>query len=178
MRQVEESMASRIFLTMVLFLCSGFEGSIAAQSSTIRGTYRNPALGYSIRIPDGLKGTTGDQDGPERGVGISLPSGGTIIVFGEPNSLEWKTPEQGINDWMARPDCASRASDARPAPLGKLHGATGTVACSNRVLKSILAFRSGGPIYWLRLETTPTHESEDNEVLQRIATSFRLIRWN
>ena len=172
-------MASRIFFTMVLFLCSGFESSIAAQSSTIKGTYRNPALGYSVRIPDGLKGTTGDQDGPERGVGISLPSGGTIIVFGEPNSLEWKTPEQGINDWMARPDCASRASDAKPALLGKLQGATGTIVCGDRVMKAILALRPhGGPIYWLLLETSPAHESEEDAIFGSVAASFRLIRWN
>src|SRR5262245_66384361 len=65
------------------------------------GTYRNAALGYSIRVQAGLKGTTGDQAGPEWGLRISLPSGGMISVWGEPNSLEWKSPEQGVH-WMRR----------------------------------------------------------------------------
>ena len=63
----------------------------------VEGTYRNPALGYSIEIPRDLKATTGDQAGPERGLRISLPSGGKIVVFGEPNSLvKLLTPFRGL----------------------------------------------------------------------------------
>jgi len=78
-----------------------------AQVRYVKGSYRNPALGYSITIPHGLKGVTGDQDGPERGIGIELPSGGKISVFGEPHSLEWKTPEEGVKAELTPAGCDS-----------------------------------------------------------------------
>ena len=178
MQQVEECMTSRILLTILLFIHPGFEGSIVAQSRAVQGTYRNPALGYSIEIPRGLRAVMGGQAGPERGIGISLPSGGIIAVFGEPNSLEWKTPKEGLAGKPSRPDCDSGAPEIRPVLLGKLQGAMGTLVCGNLVLKSILAFRpGGGPIYWVRLETTRAHESEDDAVFHRIAATFRLISW-
>src|SRR5438445_13643499 len=77
----------------------------------IEGTYRNPALGYAIKLPHGLKGMTGDQAGPERGLRISLSSGGEIVVFSEPNSLEWKTPEEGVRSVLAYETCASRRQE-------------------------------------------------------------------
>jgi hypothetical protein len=91
-------MSSRILATSVLLLLTACPNIASAQVRSIEGTYRNPALGYSIQIPRGLKGVTGDQDGPERGLRISLASGGDIVVFGEPHSLEYKTPEDGLKD--------------------------------------------------------------------------------
>lgn len=150
----------------------------SAQVRLIEGTYRNPALGYSIQIPGGLKGITGDQSGPERGVKISLRSGGTITVFGEPNSLEWKTPEEGVDQELTLKDCNSADRNVKPALIGKHKGARGRLVCGDRVLILILAFRPrGGPIYWLRLDTSNAHESEDDAILQGIAASFRLIPW-
>jgi hypothetical protein len=170
-------MVSRILLVGVLLLQTASVQVAKPETRSIEGTYRNPALGYSIRIPPGLKGTTADQSGPERGVGISLPSGGTITVFGEPNSSEWKTPEEGLA--AERPLCDFGQYEVRAAFLGKLQGAKGASTCGDRVLTSILAFHPhGGPIYWLQLKTTLAHESEDNTVLEKIATSFRLIRRN
>ena len=149
-----------------------------AESRSIEGTYRNSALGYSIKIPRGLKGVTGDQAGPERGVRISLPSGGEIAVFGEPNSLEWKSPEEGVETELPRSNCGSGQREVKPALVGRLNGAIGNLICDNRVLTLFLVFRShGGPIYWLRLETVRAHESEDKAILERIATSFRLVPW-
>ena len=40
-------------------------------------------------VTGGLKAITGGESGPEPGVRISLPSGGSIIVYGEPNALEF-----------------------------------------------------------------------------------------
>ena len=155
---------------------------VRAETRSVEGTYRNPGLGYSIKIPRGLKGVTGDQDGPERGVRIPLASGGEIVVFGEPNSLEWKSPEEGMEDWMEdhlkRPACNSGERKIERARVGRLNGAKGTLICGDRVLKVLLAFRSsGGPIYWIRLETLRVHQSEDEAVLETVAMSFKLIRW-
>jgi hypothetical protein len=155
---------------------------VRGESKSIEGTYRNPALGYSIKIPRGLKGVTGDQDGPERGVRIPLASGGEIVVFGEPNSLEWKSPEEGMGEWIGnhlkKPTCNSGERKIERVRVGRLNGAKGTLICGDRVLKVLLAFRSsGGPIYWIRLETLRVHQSEDEAVLETVAGSFKLIRW-
>jgi hypothetical protein len=155
---------------------------VCAESRSVEGTYRNFALGYSIKIPYGLKGVTGDQDGPERGVRIPLASGGEIVVFGEPNSLEWKSPEEGIGDWMGdylkRPTCNSGERKIERARVGRLNGAKGTLICGDRVLKVLLAFRSsGGPTYWIRLATLRVNQSEDEAVLEAVTASFKLIRW-
>jgi len=150
-----------------------------AQSRSIEGTYRNPALGYSIKIPRGLKGVTGDQAGPERGVGVSLPSGGVIGVFGEPNSAEYKTAEEGMRAELNLQGCKSPQQEVKRALVGGVKGAKGRLVCGERVLIWFLAFRTGGgPIYWLSLTTDRDHEVEDAAVLETIAASFKLIRWN
>jgi hypothetical protein len=157
-------------------------GICAAQTDPrwITETYRNPALGYSVKVPPGLKGLTGDQAGPERGLRISLPSGGSISVWGEPNSAEWKTPKQGVRSTLEWEKCpSSQQVEVSAAPVGKLTGAKGVLVCRDRVLKVFLVFRSGGePIYWLRLETASAHRLEDESTLNRLAATFNIIPWN
>jgi hypothetical protein len=98
-----------------------------------------------------------------------LASGGEIVVFGEPNSLEWKSPEEGIRTELV---CASDRQEVRQANIGKLSGAKASLVCGDRVLRMFLAFRKkGGLVYWLRLETVRTHESEDDAILDSV------IRW-
>jgi hypothetical protein len=148
------------------------------ESRWIEGTYRNPALGYSVKIPLGLKAIVGDESGPERGVRIPLPSGGEIVVFGEPNSLEWKSPEEGVRMGIPRSDCATDSQQIKQAKIGQLNGAETSLVCHDRVFRVLLAFRKGGgPIYWLRLETVRSHQSEDEAILNGVAASFKQIRW-
>jgi hypothetical protein len=133
--------------TLVLILvCIGVA---QADPRPVRGTYRNAALGYSISVPRGLTGEAGDQAGPERGLGISLPSGGNISAFGEPNSLEWKSPESGVEWALANEKCSSgRQQETSLAHVGKLIGSKGKLVCNGRVLEILLVFRTGGgPIY-------------------------------
>jgi hypothetical protein len=171
-------MSSRILATGVLLLLTACPNIASAQVRSIEGTYRNPALGYSIQIPPGLKGVTDDQDGPERSLRISLASGGDMVVFGEPNSLEYKTPEDGLKDELELKDCDSGQRKIKPAIVGNVKGASGRLVCGDRVLNLFLAFRPGGePIYWFRLETTRTHEPEDKALFAAVATSFKLIPW-
>jgi len=171
-------MCSRTLTTGVLLLMIACANIASAQVRSIEGTYRNPALGYSIQIPRGLKGITGDQDGPERGVKISLPSRGQIVVFGEPNSLEFKSPEDGVREELKLEHCESAQQEILPTAVGKLKGARGRLVCGDRVLNLFLAFRpQGGPIYWLRLETTQAHELEDQTVLRTVVGGFKLIHW-
>ena len=171
-------MSSRILTTGALLLLIACAKTALAQVKSIEGTYRNPALGYSIKIPPGLKGLVGEEDGPQRGVRIPLPSGGEIVVFGEPNSLEFKSPQDGVRKELKLKDCESAQQEIQPAAVGKLKGARGRLVCGDRVFNLFLAFRpQGGPIYWLRLETSRAHESEDEPILGTIGASFRLIRW-
>jgi|HubBroStandDraft_6_1064221.scaffolds.fasta_scaffold147113_2 hypothetical protein len=171
-------MLSRFLTAGALIVQVVCAGLVFAQSRSIEGTYRNSALGYSIQIPSGLKGAAGGGDGPERGVRISLPSGSDIVVFGEPNSLEYKSPEDGVRADLELKGCESGQQEIQPSALGKIKAARGRLVCGDRVLNLFLAFRpQGGPIYWLRLETTRAHESEDELALDRVATSFKLIRW-
>lgn len=119
-----------------------------------------------------------DQAGPERGLEILLPSGCTVTVYGEPNSLEWNSPEDGVKFELTRQDCVRRQIEVKKTLVGKLAGAKASLVCGDRVLKAILVFRpGGGPIYWLRLETAHSHESEDGAILESVAASFKLIRW-
>ena len=172
-------MVSRMLMAGVLLVQLACTGGAWADARWIKGTYRNPALGYSIRIPHGLRGMAGDEAGPERGVRILLPSGGKIVVFGEPNSLEWKSPEEGVRAELTHAACASdQQEEVKQARIGRLSGAKASLVCGDRVLRVLLAFRTGGgPVYWLRLETVRAHESEDNAILESIASSLKLIRW-
>jgi hypothetical protein len=171
-------MVSRLLLTGVLLVQVAWAGVAWADARWVEGTYRNPALGYSIRIPRGLKGKAGDEAGPERGIRISLASGGEIVVFGEPNSLEWKSPEEGVRAELTHAACASSRQEVKQARVGRLSGAKASLVCGDRVLRMFLAFRvAGGPVYWLRLETVRAHEPEDDAILESIAASFKLIRW-
>ncbi len=144
----------------------------------VRGEYRNPSLGYSVTLPPSLKGVTGEQAGPERGVRVPLPTGGTVSVYGEPNSPEWKAPVEGVRDELSKERCAREQQEISPIRLGRLKGAKGRLACGDRVVVILLAFRpGGGPIYWLRLDTTPGYEHRDVTVLSDIAATFKLIPW-
>jgi hypothetical protein len=145
---------------------------------SVEGTYRNPALGYSIEVPPDLNAKAGDEAGPVRGITISLPSGGKIVVFGEPNSLEWKTPVEGVQAKLAREKCPSGHQKVSPARVGSLTGANGSLVCGDRVVKLFLAFRTGGgPIYCLRLDTHTASTSNDEKILQNVTASLNIIPW-
>ena len=92
--------------------------SARPESRWIEGTYRNPALGYSVKIPLGLKAIAGGESGAERGVRILLPSGGEIVVFGEPNSLDWKSPEEGVRMGIPNSDCTTDRPQIKQVKVG------------------------------------------------------------
>jgi hypothetical protein len=107
-----------------------------------------------------------------------LRSGGEIIVFGEPNSLDYKSPEEGVKAELTRKDCESSQREIKPALVGRLNGTKGSLSCGEHLVVLYLAFRAqGGPMYWLRLDTIPAHKSVEETILDRIAASFKLIGW-
>jgi len=152
---------------------------VTAEEGPFSGVYRNFAEGYSIKIPRGLSGDTRVSGGaPQRGVNISLPTGGVLSVWGEPNSLEWRGPSDGVQWRLENGECASGKAGPSNVVIGRVAGAQGRLACGNAVEILFLAFRpGGGPIYWLMLTTSPAHESEDKAVLEKVAATFRIIPW-
>jgi hypothetical protein len=164
----------RIGIIVVLAVCCV---SVAQTARRVTGDYSNRALGYEVTVPEGLVGTTGDQAGPERGITISLASGGTITVYGEPNSLEWKAPIDGIRHSLGLEKCNSDRRQATAfGRMGRLTATRGTLACDDRVLEMLLAFRSAGrPIYWITLRTTTQERVQDEAAFNKLAGTFRLI---
>jgi len=124
-RSKEISCGFILVCLLLLFIIGASPAS--PQSRSVEGIYRNFALGYSIRVPQGLTGETGDQAGPERGVTISLRSGGKLKAFGEPNSFEWKTPEEGVKYWLNHVDCKSSNPTVNATRLGNISAAQVTV---------------------------------------------------
>jgi hypothetical protein len=170
-----DCIVSSALMSGVLLIQLACSGVAFADARWVEGTYRNPAFGYSITIPPGLRGLADDKAGPERGVRISLPSGGVILVYGEPNSLHWKSPKEGLRSERANIACGYQPEVKQINFV--LNAAKAVQICGDRVLRVILAFRkSGGPVYWLRLETVRAHASEDEEILDSITESFKLIR--
>lgn len=150
--------------------------SAAQTDRRITGDYSNPALGYEVSIPEGLLGTT-DHAGPEKGFTISLSSGGTITVFGEPNSFGWKAPIDGIRHFLGLEKCdADRQQGTDFSRMGRLTATKGTIVCGDRLLEMLLTFRpGGGTVYWITLHTTAQKRVEDEATFNKLATSFRLL---
>lgn len=150
---------------------------VRAHERSVTGEYRNYAEGFAVRIPNGMHGVAADQAGPERGITISLHPGASVTVYGEPNSLEYRTPDEGIRNDLRRCDSGGLAIAA--TRVGTLRGAKGRLVCGERVTVEMLAFRpGGGPIYCLRLETTRADITTDEHVLETLASTFRVIAWH
>ena len=71
---------------------------LQCQGRIIYRRYFNYAEGFSLAIPTGFKGRAGQAAGPERGVSIPLSHDctGVVVVYGEPNSLEWQISADAI----------------------------------------------------------------------------------
>ncbi len=85
---------------------------------------------------------------------------------------------EGMQATFGREECSSRRREVSAARFGSLNGAKGSLLCGDRVVKAFLAFRTGGgPIYWLRLDTCQAYASSDDNILESVAASLKLIPW-
>jgi len=144
----------------------------------VKGRYRHPGEGFSVLVPENATGLLEGDPRVERGIRIALPSGGSVFVYGEPNSLEWPSPADGIQ-WAAGNYQKCSIHRIQPlAKLGELAGAGARLSCGDQIIRLLLAFRpGGGPIYWVRLETGGNHEAEDVTFFEKVSSSFKIIRW-
>jgi hypothetical protein len=152
--------------------------------SSISNRYTNYAEGFSIAIPRGYQGRRGQAAGPERSVSIPLSHdcAGVVVVYGEPNSLEWSRPAEAISwkiDTVAKGD--SQAEVRRyTTRLGNLKAAAVTVrhSATSEVEEFVVAFRpGGGPVYMAMLSTTETRYKQDSYVFRKVLRGFRLTAW-
>jgi hypothetical protein len=163
----------RIGVFILLLSCL----SAAQTAKSITGKYSNSAFDYEVTVPEGLAGTPTNQAGAENGFTVSLPSGGTISVSGEPNPLRWKAPIDGIRYSLGVEKCDSARQQATGfMRMGRLTATTATFLCADRFVEMSLTFHPGAdPIYWITLRTTPQKRAEDEAVFHKLAASFQLI---
>lgn len=144
---------------------------------TAKGEYRLPARGFAVDVPRAATGLLEGDPAVERGIRIALPSGSSVFVYADMNALEWRTPAEGVR-WITSTHADCKADAVSDAKVGPLVGAGTRLLCGEDVVRYALGFRpGGGPIYWLRLETNPRQEAAETLAFNRIAASFRLIRW-
>jgi hypothetical protein len=166
-------MTLRIGVFILLFSCL-----CAAQTAKrITGKYSNPAFGYEVTVPEGLVGAPDTEAGTEKGFTLTLPSGGTISVSGEPNTLGWKAPIDGIRHSLGVEKCDSNRQQATGfMRMGRLTATKATFVCGDRFVETSLTFHPGSaPIYWITLRTTAQKRAEDEGAFYKLAASFQLI---
>ncbi|HEY7180156.1 MAG TPA: hypothetical protein VIC84_02005, partial [Blastocatellia bacterium] len=143
--------------------------------------YFNYAQGFSIGIPTALPGRRGQEAGPERGVSIPLASDCTsvMVVFGEPNSLEWTRPSGAVK-WeigVAKEDDSQAVARRFITRLGKLKAAGVTIRhqTTDELETIVVAFRPGGSLFYqARLSTTEKRYSHDLKIFMKVLQGFRL----
>ena len=154
------------------------------QGKPVSRRYINYAQGFSVAIPKGLRGRHGQSAGPERGVSIPLSRdcAGVVVVYGNPNSLEWPSPaaatgEEAESAVKDDPRAEVRRYTTR---LGRLKAAGVKVGrrATSEVEETVVAFRpGGGPVYTARLRTTVARYERDREVFRAVLRGFRIEDW-
>lgn len=168
---------SRSLAIILLFSCANV--TLAQENPRIiLGRYHNPAEGFSVRVPRGLKGIAGNQAGPERGVMIRLGGKRRIYVYGEPNSLDWSDTVQAIRSAIEDEGFDASKTTVASRRLGALTASRVILQNRDRALAIAIAFRPGGdPVYRARLESDVKHFPHDYAVFLKVTQSFKLEEW-
>ena len=154
------------------------------QGERVTGRYTNFAEGFSVKVPTEYVGRRGAQSGPERGVSIALTPNcdAFIVLYGEPNSFEWKAPQEGLERLVtettgANPSVTSRSHTAM---LGRLPAAAVTMTQSgtDQIEETVMAFRPhGGPVYTATLVSSKGRYRQDKATLEQVLGTFRIEPW-
>jgi len=154
------------------------------KGDTVSKWYFNYAQGFSIAIPTGFLGRRGQEAGPERGVSIpfSRDCTGVMVVYGEPNSLEWATPADTIK-WKideAKEDDPQNVARRFITRLGKLKAAGVIISRHTTDEREIVvvAFRPrSGLVYTAMLSTAGKRYPRDHKIFMEALQGFRLEAW-
>ncbi len=154
------------------------------QGEHVTGRYTNFAEGFSVQVPSGYVGRRGAQSGPERGLSIALTPNcdAFIVLFGEPNSLGWKAPQEGLERLVTEETAANASVTSRShtAKLGRLPAAavTMTQSATDQIEETVMAFRPhGGPVYTATLVSSKGRYRQDKATLEQVLSTFRLEPW-
>ena len=174
-----------ISLALILLLAAptGWK-ALQCQGTPVTGRYTNNGLGFSVAVPAAHPGRRGLQGGPERGVSVPLGPGceAVIVIYAEPNTLEWRTPADAI---------ASRASVYKAeAPNVRLTSsalAIGTLpsagllahpSATSDTEELVIAFGpKTGLVYTAMLVSPAARFARDEVVFRKFLQSFRLEPW-
>jgi len=105
-----------------------------------------------------------------------------VVVYGEPNSLEWATPADAIS-WKIKtakeddPQAVTRRFITR---LGKLKAAGVTIRhhTTDEREAVVVAFHPGGsPVYQATLSATGKRYPHDHKIFMEALHGFRLEAW-
>lgn len=149
---------------------------------TVTGRYVNYAEGFSVAIPRGLTGRRGQAAGPERGVSIPLSSDceRVVVVYGFPNSLEWRTPEEAIAGQvaLARADSLQEITRYQAVLAGVRVPGVSLQLGAGEVEDFVVHLHQGrGRLYWAHLVSTKTHYTRDREQFLGMLATFRFEPW-
>ncbi len=177
-----------IFVVLAVALVLVGASEFAGQNRVIEGTYVNPNYGYSVKIPNGIRGETLAPPAPQHGFGVDLnrKSKGSIWVDGS-----YDSSLLGSADALARDTALEFAKkynltvasnvvlkfselEARDVVLENV-AKTGTI----NYIHFILAFRKRvgqpGIVYTIGILEDSKDASAEN-LYSRIVNSFRLTR--
>ncbi len=179
-------MSLMVAILIVLFLQTNLTQwkQWQCEGTPVTGRYFNYALGFSVEAPPGIQGLRGQSSGPERGVAypLSYDCNRVIVVFGEPNSLEWSTPDAAIS-WtvQARIKGDPQAEINRyNTTMGKLKAAGATIRhrATPDIEDIVIAFRPGGGLeYQARLVSLPNRRDQDFDTFAKVLREFLIEPW-
>lgn len=146
--------------------------------------YVNYAVGFSVTLPKGLFFRRPVQAGPERGAQVPLAPdcAAVVVVFGEPNSIEWRSADAAIAWEVAweREHDPGAVLHVYSSQMGSLM-ATGLHiehATMEDVEDVVVALRPGGGIaYTARLATSRARYRVDLVRFLAVLRGFRLTEW-
>ncbi len=151
------------------------------------GLYKNPAFGYETHLPAGTIGLDSDNPEYQRGFVVLLPqAGGTLSVYAEPNSAEYKTAAAAVGtdlDYL-RTDRTQATVLHRTATHLDSHPAAELAAefrCPNdpKLYRHLAAFSLGTNhrfLYTLTWEGPADRAPEAASLLHAIELSWKFIR--
>ena len=185
------------FLSVTLLLIFTLAGTIFGQhrqsprASVFRGQDENLVLGYSVRIPKGLRGRSAPPPQPQHGfvIALSQKPGAELSVDASYNALEWNTLSDAFNYYYQ--ELLSKSGDVRILEKRNINWSGRraikfTLQYKNkgsrrdRIESSIISFRtcpgeSAEIVYAIDLHTSLNRSRKDKALMKQVYTSMKLF---
>src|SRR5712692_6823838 len=174
---------------------SGFKQLMAGPPQSryeYRGRYFNYASWYSVRIPRGLVGYDGRDQGRHNGFAVRIGKDSQSVVFvsGDPNSVEYNTPREDADSYREYMEQKGRRIESQSITDARLDGLNAVrlvifYTCpeskAHRVYSSIIALsHDKSSVYEIALYSPATRYENDRAVLDQFIKSWKILsrsRW-